>query len=93
MEANQQPVQSQGMAYQSPAPVAPVVSVKEWMLAMLIMCIPIVNIIMMFVWAFGNGNPSKQNYFKAALLWTAIVIVLYIIIGVVIVGAITASMN
>ncbi|MCA0756761.1 hypothetical protein KP806_17020 [Paenibacillus sp. N4] len=52
------------------------------MLIMLVMFIPIVNIIMMFVWAFGEGNPSKQNYFKASLIWAAIVLVIYIILFV-----------
>lgn len=53
-------------------PVAPVMSVGEWML-------PLVNIIMLFVWAFGGGtNPTKANYCKASLIWIAIVIVLYV---------------
>lgn len=62
-------------------PLAPIVSVKEWLITTLILIIPIVNIIMMFVWAFGGGNPSKANYFKAALIWAAIVTVIYIIVG------------
>lgn len=54
-----------------------VVTVKDWFITMLILCIPIVNIIMMFVWAFGGGTkPSKENYFKAALLWALISIIL-----------------
>ncbi|WP_245599954.1 hypothetical protein [Paenibacillus harenae] len=54
---------------------------------MLIMIIPIVNIIMMFVWAFGEGNPSKQNYFKASLLWAAIILGIYAIIFIIIIAA------
>lgn len=57
------------------------------MLTMLIMIIPIVNIIMMFVWAFGEGNPSKQNYFKASLLWAAIILGIYAIIFIIIIAA------
>jgi ABC-type Fe3+ transport system permease subunit len=49
------------------------VSVGEWMLTTLVMLIPCVNIIMMFVWAFGKTtNKSKSNYFKAALIWSLI---------------------
>ena len=33
-------------------PVAPVMSVGEWMLTLLILALPLVNIIMLFVWAF-----------------------------------------
>jgi len=83
-------VQGPGQQYQEPIvnqhyivqeQVAPVVSMKEWLITLLILLIPIVNIIMMFVWAFGGGNPSKANYFKAALIMAAIVTVFYIIVG------------
>jgi len=75
--------------YQQPQ-MAPVISVKEWMLIMFVMIIPLVNIIMMFVWAFSEGNPNRQNYFKASLLWLAIVIGLYILFIVFIVGLFAA---
>ena len=55
------------------------VSMGEWMITMLLMCIPCVNIILMFVWAFGSSaKRSKSNYFKAALVWSGIFLVLYI---------------
>ena len=45
---------------------AEVVSVQEWVVALVVMFIPIVNVVMMLVWAFGsNTNPSKANFFKA----------------------------
>lgn len=56
------------------------VSVGEWIISTIVMMVPIVNIVMMFVWAFGsNTKPSKANYFKAALLMTAIGVVLSIL--------------
>ena len=55
----------------------------EWMLTLLLMAIPCVNIIMLFVWAFGKENKTKSNFAKASLTWTAIFIVLYIILIVV----------
>ncbi|UQZ87446.1 hypothetical protein SK3146_06748 [Paenibacillus konkukensis] len=59
---------------------APVVSVKHWILTFILCAIPIVNIIMLFVWAFGDHtNPNKKNYARASLLLAVIVIVLYII--------------
>lgn len=74
--------------------VAPVISVKDWMLTTLILIIPIVNIIMLFVWGFGSGtNPSKANYAKASLLWAAIVIVIYILIAVLFMGTFLASIK
>jgi hypothetical protein len=56
------------------------VSIGEWMLSMLLMFIPCVNIIMMFVWAFGSGaKKSKSNYFKAALIWMLIIIAISVV--------------
>ena len=71
---------------------APVVSVKEWLITNLIMMIPLVNIVMMLVWAFGsNTNPNKANYFKAALILFAIVMAIYLVLAVVIFGSIAAN--
>jgi hypothetical protein len=73
---------------------APIISVKEWVLTILLMAIPLVNLIMLFVWAFGGGaNPSKANYAKASLIWVLIGIVLYIIFGVIIFGSMMRSIT
>jgi len=96
----QQPYNQQPTPYQQPdpyqqpggyppqqypsAPSWPHMRLGEWMITMLLMIIPIVNIVLMFVWAFGgNVNPSKKTYFQAALIWAAIGIVLSIILGTV----------
>ena len=71
---------------------APIVSVKEWLLTNLILMIPLVNIVMMLVWAFGsNTNPNKANYFKAALILFAIVMAIYLVLAVVFLGSIAAN--
>ena len=71
-------------------PQAPVVSIKEWLLTNLIVMIPLVNIVMTFVWAFGsNTNPNKANYFKAALI--LFVIYLVLAVAVVIFGSAAAN--
>lgn len=65
------------------------VSFGDWMLTMLLCVIPIVNIIMLFVWAFSAGtNPSKANWAKASLLWAVIGIVLWVLVF----GALFATM-
>lgn len=70
----------------------PVVSVKEWLITNLIMMIPLVNIVMMLVWAFSsNTNPNKANYFKAALILFAIVMVIYLVLAVVFFGSVAAN--
>ncbi|HFC8509940.1 TPA: hypothetical protein ACFP4I_000881 [Neisseria subflava] len=71
---------------------APVVSIKEWLLTNLILMIPLVNIVMMLVWAFGsNTNPNKANYFKATLILFAILMAIYLVLAVVIFGSIAAN--
>lgn len=56
-------------------------SVGQYMLTMLIGAIPIVGIIMLFVWSFGsNTNVNKKNWARAMLLWALIAVVLYIIL-------------
>ncbi|MDD3626361.1 MAG: hypothetical protein PHV06_03500 [bacterium] len=60
---------------------APPVSTGDWFLTMLLMCIPFINIILLFVWAFSGGtNPSKSNWAKATLIWMLIAFVLWAII-------------
>ena len=56
------------------------VKVSEWVLSMVLMMIPCVNIIMMFVWAFSNTEKkSKSNFFKAYLIFFAIMMALGIL--------------
>lgn len=46
-----------------------IVSLKEWVVTLLICFVPFVNIIMLLIWAFGGGtNRSKANFAKAALI-------------------------
>ncbi|GGA35113.1 hypothetical protein [Psychrobacillus lasiicapitis] len=53
-------------------------SVGEWLITMLIMIIPIVNIVMLFIWGFGSPD-KRRNYARASLIWMAISIGLIII--------------
>lgn len=55
------------------------VGVGDWMVTYLLMCIPVVNIILLFVWAFGDNTPvSKANWAKASLLWLLLAIMFYL---------------
>jgi len=56
----------------------PAITLGEWMWTILICAIPLVNLIMLLVWAFsGNVNPSKSNFAKASLIWMVIGVVLW----------------
>jgi len=71
-----------------------VMSVKDWIITLLIAAIPLVGFIMLFVWGFGSGhNRNKSNYAKAVLIFAAIIIILYFIIFAMFFGAIMSSIN
>ena len=70
-----------------PRPSSNEVSFGEWFLTIFLTAIPLVGLVLLFVWAFGSTtNPSKANWAKASLAWAAIGIVIYLIIFVVIMG-------
>jgi hypothetical protein len=61
------------------------VTVGNWMLTYLLMCIPLVNLILLFVWAFGSNTPeSKANWAKASLIWIVLGIAFYVLLFMVI---------
>ena len=48
-------------------------TVGEWLMTMLLMLIPCVNIALVFLWAFGGKEKkSKSNFFKANLIFCGI---------------------
>jgi hypothetical protein len=55
-------------------------TVGDWMLNFLILSIPLVNFIVLLVWAFSSDtNPIKANFSKAALIWMIILVGIYIV--------------
>lgn len=69
------PQQPSGQAYGSEP-----LSVGQYVGMFLLMAIPLVNIILMFVWGFGSeANLNRKNYARAMLIMAAIGIVLWII--------------
>jgi heme/copper-type cytochrome/quinol oxidase subunit 4 len=59
------------------------ITVGQWLITFLLMAIPIVNIILLFIWAFDSDtNPNKKNFAKAYLIIMAIGFVLAILIGI-----------
>ena len=56
-------------------------SVGDWFITILITAIPLVGIIMLFIWAFStDANINKANWAKATLIWYAIGIVMAVVI-------------
>jgi len=56
-------------------------TVVEWMISLIILMIPVVNIIMTFVWAFGSGNITRKNFCRASLIMALLGTVIAIIIA------------
>lgn len=57
------------------------VTMGEWLVSMLLMLIPCVNIVLMFVWAFSDKEKkSKSNFFKANLIFAGALLVIYILL-------------
>lgn len=84
--------QNQGNYYQNQHdPNKDVMGMGEWLITLIVLAIPCVNIIMYFVWAFGNGNENRKNFCRAGLIMMAVGIVLtillYSIIGISIVNS------
>lgn len=70
----------------------PAMTLGDWIITLLVLAIPCVNIVMFFVWGFGSGgNTSRKNYCRAALIFSLIGIVLGIIFSSIL-GAMIASM-
>jgi hypothetical protein len=71
-----------------------VVSIKDWVITLIITAIPIVGFIMLFVWGFGSGtNENKANWAKAALIMVAIMIALYLLFFMIFGAAILSQMG
>lgn len=72
----------QAMPYQNPALREPL-SVGAYFVTFLVFCIPLVNVIMMFVWAFSSEtNINKKNLCRAMLIWAIIGVVIGIIYAI-----------
>lgn len=54
----------------------------QWILTLVLTCIPCVNIVMLLIWAFGSGQYiSRKRWAQAQLIICAVVVVLYFIMA------------
>jgi hypothetical protein len=67
-----------------------VMTFGEWLVTLLIMIVPILNFIMLIVWASDkNTNPNKGNWAKATL----VIIGLQLILAMFFIGTIVGSLS
>ena len=56
---------------------SPAMSVGDWVLTIFLTSLPLIGIILLFVWAFGdNQKIDRANWSKATLIWFAIGVVI-----------------
>lgn len=71
------------------------VSLGEWLVALLLITfVPCVNVVLMFVWAFSKKEKkSKSNFFKAQLILTGIMLVVWILFMIVFGASLAATFS
>ncbi len=63
------------------------VSLGEWLVSYLLMLVPIANLVLPFVWAFGAGQkPSKRNWARAMLIVMGVSLLLCLLVGAALYG-------
>jgi len=69
-------------------------SIGDWIITFIITYIPLVGIIMLFIWAFGgNAHPSKKTWAQATLIIFAVMIVLSILFFGIIISMLGAAFS
>lgn len=69
-------------------------TVGEYIGTFLLMCLPIVNIVMLFVWAFSSSTKRAiKNFARAQLIISAVILGLYLLLIVVFAGALIPFLN
>lgn len=70
------------------------VKISEWILTLVLLSIPCVNLIMLFVWGFGSTEKkSKANFCKASLIYAGIVFAIVFLIYIVVAAGIIAGLT
>lgn len=74
--------------------IAEVQSLGDWMLTLLLLYIPVVNIIMLIIWSVdAKTNPNKKHFAWAQLIYMGIWIVLSIIFSTIALAAIMTMIS
>jgi hypothetical protein len=69
-------------------------TVGQYIVTFLLLCIPLANLVLLFVWGFGHSvNLNKRNLARAILVFAAISVILWIILGGVIAGMMSSMMG
>ena len=76
------PVQAPPVYPTQVSPGREVLGVGQYIGMFLLMCVPVLNIILLFMWSFGGSvNLNKKNFARASLILCAIMLILWIVAG------------
>jgi len=68
----------------APSPEKRPLTVWEWLVTLLVLCIPFLNIILCLVWALrSSGNIHRRNFCRATLFLIPVAVVLALVRGLV----------
>ncbi|MEY3018185.1 MAG: hypothetical protein RL336_1320 [Pseudomonadota bacterium] len=67
------------------------VSIGDWIVTYLLLCIPLVNFIMLIVWAVQADKPSKSNWAKATLIWMILGVIIFMVFGATLMAGIASQ--
>ncbi len=84
----QPPMPQQQFIIQSNANLSPTVTMGDWFLFVILQCIPMVNIIMLIVYAFDTTKPSRANFAKLSLILMIISTIISILVIILFFGGI-----
>ena len=57
-------------------------TVGDWMLTLLVLAIPLVNLVMYLVWALSSsGNVNRKTFCQASLYWFLIIMGVALVFG------------
>jgi len=69
----------------------PPLSVKDFLISFLLLSVPILNLVLLFLWGFrDNVNPNKRNLARATLIIYVIAIILWFVAGAAMVGILSS---
>jgi hypothetical protein len=76
-----------------PVPV-PAMSTVEWIVTLLIMIVPVLNLVMLIIWASDrNTNLNKANWAKATLILIGIQVIIFMFFIGTIIGSASSLMS
>ena len=72
---------------QTQSNVSEIMTVKDWLITLIVLAIPCVNIVMYIIWAMNDTNENRKNFCRAGLIMLAISVVLSSIVFFFSIGA------